>query len=89
MPLTHSLYRMSLKLVLKEDADYESEQVIEDISTGDGSATVLMSGSITFVDPTTNTRMHSTTADEYTLEIVEGKIQITGLVSKELSSQAA
>ena len=30
MPLTHSLYRMSLKLVLKEDADYESEQEINE-----------------------------------------------------------
>ena len=89
MPLTHSLYRMSLKLVLKEDADYESEQVIEDIAIAEDSATVQTSSAITFVDPATNTRMHSTTADEYTLEIVEGKVQITGLTSRELSSQAA
>ena len=36
MPLTHSLYRMSLKLVLKEDAEYECDQAGCDAGNGEG-----------------------------------------------------
>ncbi len=86
MPLTHSLYRMSLKLVLKEDAEYECDQEINNIQVSNDSAVATSTSVAKFVDPTTNIKMHTTTADEYTLEIVDGKVQITGIKSKELAS---
>ena len=89
MPLTHSLYRMSLKLVLKEDAEYESEQEINDIRLNGGSATVTTMSATKFVDPLTDMKMNTTTADEFKLEIVDGKVQITGIDSKELDSNPA
>jgi len=89
MPLTHSLYRMSLKLVLKEDAEYESEQEINDIRLNGGSATVTTMSATKFVDPLTDMKMNTTTADEFRLEIVDGKVQITGIDSKELDSNPA
>ena len=89
MPLTHSLYRMSLKLVLKEDADYESEQQIDSIKINDNSAIVATTSAVKFLDPMTSQRMNTKTADEYTLEIVDGKVQITGILSTELASTPA
>ena len=89
MPLTHSLYRMSLKLVLKEDAEYQCDQEIGEIVINGDSATVAATNDMDYVDPMTSKRMNSTTADEYTFEIIDGKVQITGIESKELSSRAA
>lgn len=89
VPITHSLYRMSLKLVLKEDADYECDQEINEISINGDSASVKTTTATKFVDPATGSRMNTTTEDEFTLEIVDNKAQVTGLVSKELASSPA
>lgn len=86
MPLTHSLYRMSLKLILKEDSEYKSEQQINTISVGRDSATVSTTTATNYLDPLTNVKMDTTTSDEFTFEIIDGKIQITGIESQELSS---
>lgn len=83
MPLTHSLYRMSLKLVLREDMEYESEQVITDISVDDGVARVMATSDMACLDPMTGKKMQTSTKDAYTLEIVDGKIQVTELNSIE------
>ncbi len=89
MPLSHSLYRMSLKLLLKEDSEYESAGEIEAISIDDGVARVKVKSDTLCLDPMTSTRISMSTDDAYTLEIVDGKIQVTELVSIETSSKAA
>ncbi len=89
MPMTHSLYRMSLKLVLKEDAEYDGKQEIENIRITDGAAIVGTKSAASYLDPMTNERMESETEDEYTLEVIDGKVQITRIESKELASNPA
>ena len=89
MPMTHSLYRMSLKRVLKEDAEYDGKQEIENIRITDGAAIVGTKSAASYLDPMTNERMESETEDEYTLEVIDGKVQITRIESKELASNPA
>lgn len=81
MPLTYSLYRMSLKLILKADMEYESDQTIAEIAIENGEARVLTRSDTVCLDPITQSKMKMSTEDTYKLEIVDGKIQITELNS--------
>jgi hypothetical protein len=81
MPLTYSLYRMSLKLVLKADMEYESDQKIDEIAIENGEARVRTRSDTVCRDPLTQEKMKASTEDTYKLEIVDGKIQITELNS--------
>lgn len=81
MPLTYSLYRMSLKLVLKADMEYQCDQAIDDIAINNGEARVLTRSETVCRDPITRSKMKTSTEDTYTLAIEDGKIQITELNS--------
>ena len=88
MPLSNSLYRMTLKMILDTDAEYESVQEIEDIELVDGTAVAKMASETTYVDPMTDKKMTTVTEEQYVLEIVDGRVQITNIDSKEVSSKA-
>lgn len=81
MPLTYSLYRMSLKLILKADMEYQSDQKIDEIAIENGAAHVSTRSNTVCKDPITQSKMKTSTEDSYKLEIVDGKIQITELNS--------
>lgn len=81
MPLTYSLYRMSLKLVLKEDMEYESTQNIAEIAIENDVARVFTKSVTACRDPLTQSKVEMSTDDTYQLEIVDGKIQVTELNS--------
>lgn len=83
LPVNYSLYRMSLKMVMRGDTGFQSDQEITDIQIKDDVATVNAKATMTYLDPMKGEKVTVSTNDVYTLDIVDGKILVTNLVSEQ------
>ena len=84
IPMGYGMYKMGLAMILKPKSKYLSKSTVKSFAINDdNTASLFFEADAQFIDPETNKLTRSVSDNEYTWSIEDGKLLVTGMISKE------
>lgn len=89
MPMSYTLYKLGLSILLKPSAKYKAENEVKSIEINDNNtATLKFRSDVEFIDPDTKKLTRMVSEDEFVWGIENNKLQVIEIYSKELETKA-